>query len=107
MGQAICEAIYVRELVIDAGATLNTGGCTVYYESLTLNGMVDEPLNLIALPACPADGDDDGTVGILDFLAVLADWGPCGPTCPTDSDGDGTVGILDFLKVLAEWGACP
>jgi probable HAF family extracellular repeat protein len=27
--------------------------------------------------------------------------------CPADSDNDGMVGIEDFLKVLADWGACP
>ncbi len=26
---------------------------------------------------CPADIDNDGTVGINDFLDVLANWGPC------------------------------
>ena len=26
--------------------------------------------------------------------------------CPADVDGDGTVGILDFLDLLAAWGDC-
>ena len=26
---------------------------------------------------CPADVDNDGAVGINDFLALLAAWGPC------------------------------
>ena len=26
--------------------------------------------------------------------------------CPSDVTGDGTVGINDFLQVLADWGAC-
>jgi hypothetical protein len=31
-----------------------------------------------------------------------------GPTeCPSDVDNDGNVGILDFLQVLADWGPCP
>jgi tetratricopeptide (TPR) repeat protein len=33
-------------------------------------------------------------------VPVLAD-------CPADLDGDGTVGILDFLALLAAWGPCP
>ena len=45
---------------------------------------------------------------ILDFLALLADWGPCPascpPSCPADLDGDCTVGIVDFLALLADWG---
>ena len=54
---------------------------------------------------CPADVDDDGEVGINDFLLVLANWGLC-PGCPQDIDMDGTVGINDFLLVLANWGPC-
>ncbi len=55
-------------------------------------------------PSCPWDcGDSDGNVGIVDFLAVLADWG--NPS-PCDFDGGG-VGITDFLALLANWGSCP
>ncbi len=28
-------------------------------------------------PACPADFDDNGTVGASDLLALLVNWGPC------------------------------
>ncbi len=28
-------------------------------------------------------------------------------TCPHDIDNDGEVGIVDFLDLLASWGACP
>ncbi len=55
---------------------------------------------------CPGDIDGDGTVGINDFLDLLAAWGP-NPRHPADIDDDGTVGILDFLMLLANWGACP
>ena len=51
------------------------------------------------------DLDGDGTVGIVDFLALLADWGPCEPgCCLADLDIDGTVGITDFLLLLGNWG---
>ena len=55
---------------------------------------------------CPWDLDGGGTVGITDFLALLAAWGP-NPGHPADFDGDGTVGIVDFLALLANWGPCP
>jgi len=32
---------------------------------------------------------------------------PIPDTCPADIDNDGNVGILDFLGVLAAWGPCP
>ncbi|MCH7797361.1 MAG: right-handed parallel beta-helix repeat-containing protein [Planctomycetes bacterium] len=58
--------------------------------------------------ACVGDVDDSGAVDILDFLALLADWGPCPAPCPplcaADLDGDCTVGIVDFLALLADWG---
>ena len=55
--------------------------------------------------ACPWDcvGDNDGNVGITDFLALLAQWDSPGKC---DFDGGG-VGINDFLALLANWGPCP
>ncbi len=51
------------------------------------------------------DLDGDGTVGIVDFLALLANWGPCEPgCCLADLDIDGDVGITDFLLLLGKWG---
>ncbi len=53
------------------------------------------------------DLDGDGTVGIVDFLLLLAAWGPCSdpcpPSCPADLDGDCLVGIIDFLALLGNW----
>ncbi len=52
---------------------------------------------------CPSDcGDRDGVVGVVDFLALLGQWGGPGPC---DLDGGG-VGITDFLELLTRWGAC-
>jgi len=58
-----------------------------------------------AVPPCPWDcgGDDNGDVGIVDFLLLLAQWGGPG-SC--DIDGGG-VSITDFLGLLANWGPCP
>ncbi len=54
---------------------------------------------------CPWDCQDepDGAVSVVDFLALLAQWGGPG-SC--DFDGNG-VGITDFLDLLAFWGPCP
>jgi len=64
--------------------------------------------NLFEIAAlCPWDCDSgesiDGTVGIVDFLTLLGQWGGPG-SC--DFDGGG-VGITDFLELLANWGPCP
>jgi outer membrane protein assembly factor BamB len=58
---------------------------------------------------CVGDLDCDDEVGVLDFLLLLAAWGPCPPEpepCPADFDDDGAVGVTDFLALLAAWGAC-
>jgi hypothetical protein len=57
-------------------------------------------------PPGPADLDGDGTIGVTDFLALLAAWGT-NPGHSADFDGDGMVGVMDFLQLLAEWGPCP
>ncbi|MHC5006248.1 MAG: invasin domain 3-containing protein, partial [Planctomycetota bacterium] len=49
------------------------------------------------------DLDGDGEVGVVDFLALLALWGPCPDPCIGDLDGDGEVGVTDFLILLAKW----
>ncbi|MHC4217870.1 MAG: right-handed parallel beta-helix repeat-containing protein [Planctomycetota bacterium] len=61
----------------------------------------------VPVPDCspvaqPCDLDGDGTVGVLDCLALLSAWGP-NPGHPADLDGDGTVGITDFLILLSNW----
>jgi len=77
------------------------------FDDATGYGRVDALAALNEALGNPADLDGDGTVGINDFLLLLAAWGPCpGPPdpCPADLDGDGTVGITDFLDLLANWG---
>jgi subtilisin family serine protease len=58
-----------------------------------------------ALALGAGDLDLDGTVGINDFLLLLAAWGPCpvDDDCLADLDGDGVVGVVDFLTLLANW----
>jgi hypothetical protein len=63
--------------------------------------------NVIEFPSsCPGDCGDppDGEVGVVDFLALLEQWGQVGSSC--DLDGLG-VGVTDFLLLLANWGPCP
>ena len=52
-----------------------------------------------------ADLDGNGVVGIVDFLELLANWGPCNEDCCiADVNLDGVVGITDFLLLLGNWG---
>ncbi len=65
-----------------------------------------DALVIVRLAApCPWDcGDGDGMVGVVDFLALLGQWGT--PAAPCDFDGGG-VGVVDFLDLLGHWGVCP
>jgi hypothetical protein len=55
---------------------------------------------------CPWDCADpaDGQVDVLDFLALLAQWGQVGTSCDVNGGG---VDITDFLEMIGSWGACP
>jgi hypothetical protein len=95
--------------VIPTAAIADAGGYSVE---------VSSPCGLIASDAaqltvttcggggsCPWDcANDDGVIDVLDFLALLNEWGQ--PGTPCDFDGDG-VDSGDFLGLLQHWGACP
>ena len=87
----IDESMWVRVRMDNAGVD--------YYD------VSNAPFSIVAVPG---DLDEDGVVGIVDFLALLAAWGPCSdpcpPACPGDLDDDCVVGIIDFLTLLANWG---
>ena len=59
---------------------------------------------------CTGDTNGDGSVNVIDLLAVIGAWGTC-TDCDEDitgSDGlpDGSVNVLDLLAVIASWGEC-
>lgn len=55
---------------------------------------------------CPSDcGDGDLQVTVVDFLALLSEWGQVGTPCDMGLGAPG-VGIEEFLNLLAQWGAC-
>ena len=58
------------------------------------------------LPACDADLDCDGMVGLEDVIAMAMAWGPC-DDCLADLDGNGVVDVNDIFALLTSWGTCP
>ena len=111
-----------------AGVTDGTGGQGVKPIPMTHDGWIQKTVQLAASGAVsaevngwinqltdqqknpedvheapiPADLDEDGVVGITDFLILLANWGFC-PGCPADLDCNTVVGITDLLMLLADW----
>jgi len=106
-GQGVCEALYVSSLVIEPGATLNTLGCRVYYETLANGGVVDTPSNLIPIaPPCVGDANGDGRTDVFDFNAVTGGFGSGPGASREDGDlnADGLVNVFDFNIVTADFG---
>jgi hypothetical protein len=62
---------------------------------------------------CPGDVDDNGSVDVDDLIAVILNWGACGPpgpACPSDiapPGGNGQVDVDDLIAVILGWGVCP
>jgi len=68
-----------------------------------INPIVDMGAYELCLWDC--GGDHDCNVGIVDFLALLAQWNQVGTTCDFGLGAAG-VGINEFLDLLANWGPC-
>jgi len=64
-----------------------------------------EAIVRLDLGSCVGDLNLDGFVNTIDFLALLAAWGP-NPGNPADLNNDGVVDTIDFLALLANWGSC-
>jgi FG-GAP repeat len=57
---------------------------------------------------CPADIDEDGSVGLSDLASLLSHFGDGDPAQPADLNGDGAVDLTDLATLLALFGtACP
>ncbi len=114
LGQNLPEAIYVRSLVVESGATLITNNRKVYYATLTLNGNVDDLDNLIEIVSLPQDFDRDFDVDLNDYTLLVHCVGgpnsddPAG-TCTAaqfemaDLDNDNDVDLLDIRLFLSSF----
>ena len=98
------ETIYAKHLVIEAGATFNTGTRTVWYETVENYGTVLGEIDVIKDP-CPGDDDGNGEVNIDDLLSVIGNF-TCTGDCDGDVDDNGQVNIDDLLMVIGNFGPC-
>jgi hypothetical protein len=67
---------------------------------------IGREVNCPDVSACPWDCGDpaDGMVDVVDFLALLAQWGQSGTSCDVNGGG---VDVTDFLEIVGNWGSCP
>ncbi len=99
------ETVYVKHLIIEAGATLDTGARTVWYETVDNNGTVIGEIDVIKDP-CPGDSDGNGEVNIDDLLTIIGNFLCTGDDCNGDVDNNGIVNIDDLLTVIGNFGPC-
>ena len=97
-GSAVCEALYATNIIVEAGATLSTGGCAVYTEHATINGTVDGEIIIIDT-SCPGDATGDLLVNLADFSQLLIDYGTTSESA-ADFNGDNIVDLDDFSILL-------
>ncbi|MDO8561276.1 MAG: S8 family serine peptidase [bacterium] len=62
------------------------------------------PIPIPTIPTAKAsikgDADGDGSVGLLDFNALMVHWGASGAG---DTNNDGVVDLLDFNSIMINW----
>ena len=108
------------------GASLNVLTTQLYFPDVPLNDddffyhpdlevtVIDEDTDgnmlaeftfIIDDPACQADLDQSGEVGVDDMLAVIAAFNTADPS--GDATLDGWVDVNDVLAVINGWGPCP
>ena len=109
MGQEPAEAFF------GVGGATTIDRVRVEWPDGRVTEVTDVPANQLVtitdetvIDPCPADVDENGTVGFADLLLILGAWGPCPPEgeCPADVDEDGTVSFADLLLLLGAWGPC-
>jgi hypothetical protein len=118
--------ISLQQLLIDSGVVIPDGvvldfanaisadGTTVVGRALdpSVKGIFPFRAFVATLPdlgvdPCPADFDEDESVGFTDLTRLLGVWGPClCLPCLEDLDGDGQVGFTDLTALLGTWGPC-
>jgi hypothetical protein len=98
------EVVYVRRLVVESGATLRTGGITIYHEDADIQGEVDDESRLVSVrPPCPADLTNDGGVDGSDVSEFFARWEAA--DIGADLTGDGAVDGQDVHEFFSHWEA--
>ena len=94
-GQSGSEAVYVRNLSLNAGAAVELDGLNLYY----LND--GPPKRLI-----PGDANLDGAVDVQDLSILATNWEiSTADWAMGDYTGDGNVGVQDLSVLATNWGS--
>ena len=84
------------------------GSVTVQLESGSVSANLK--IDVIDNP-CYEDVDGNGSVDVVDLLALIGNWGDCisceGDFPPGDVNYNWIVDVTDLLQVVGAWGPCP
>ncbi len=93
---------------VDLSSDGGTGVVRGVHADPAFINVIDQFYDVASCSGSIADTNGDGTVDVVDLLAVLAGWGACPdqcpPSCTGDTNDDCSVDVTDFLAVLANWG---
>ena len=101
-GQTLCEALYVETLIVEAGATLNTLGCAVYYANLQLDGIVDDYDELETRLAEAAANDEEVITFVVMEDQIRSDETPAPTATPASTQRDRRT-LLDYSDSALIW----
>jgi hypothetical protein len=99
----VTESSYIRAPSPGCGA-VNYLAMTVVAGNALDSQLVQEVHVKLACPCDCADGGDR-VVNVVDFLALIGEWGGSG-ACDCADGGDGVVNVVDFLALIGVWGPC-
>ena len=115
------EALYVKELILGEGSTLDLNGLSLYSLNVYLDGTVDWNGGTIfegiteadstiwtgnfELATLVGDANHDGVVSMDDYASIQANLGSTGePGLPGDANYDGAVSADDYASVQTNFG---
>lgn len=107
------DRVAVESTSNDWGLTPDLGDHGVFWNPRLRRGFVwanlDHAGDLgLGPPPCAGDcADPEGTVTVVDLLALLGAWGASGGLGPCDFNNSGAVDGADLAGLLGGWGLCP
>ncbi|MGD2111413.1 MAG: choice-of-anchor Q domain-containing protein, partial [Phycisphaerae bacterium] len=87
-GLEVCDAVYVRRLVVGPGATVDAPGCKIYYTALENLGTIFTLGESVIEVVVDGDWDTNGIVDLADyagfFSCMAGPWCQDGPARPSE-----------------------
>ncbi len=100
------EALYVKNLVVTAGSTLDLNGIKLYYDTLTVatGATINGTATHVGATLIPGDFNGDGIVNFRDYIILEGNFGETNATFSMgDANGDTVVTFKDYIILEANF----